>query len=363
MVSIGDPVEEIDTPALLLDLDVMESNIRVMADRFRQMPAELRPHVKTHKTPIIAWKQIAAGAIGVTCAKLGEAEVMAEAGIRDVLIANQVVGEPKVTRLMSLVNHCDVIVAVDDSINVRHLAEKARGKNVKLGVLVEVDVGNNRCGVTPGEPALQLAREVLRYPSLDFRGLMGYEGFCQFIPGLEERKTKANEAMGKLVGTRHLLEDNGIDVDIVSGGGTGTHMITGDHRGVTEVEAGSYVFMDAKYSTVEGLEDFGQALTVLSTIVSTSRKDKTICDVGLKTLTFEHGMPLIKGRDDMEYVRANEEHGHINVGPGFDLKPGDKFELIPTHCCATTNLYDVLHCVRDGVLEAVWRVQARGKSQ
>ncbi|MFH2110754.1 MAG: DSD1 family PLP-dependent enzyme [Candidatus Bathyarchaeota archaeon] len=363
MVRIGDPVEEIDTPALLLDLDIMESNIRKMADRFKRMPADLRPHVKTHKIPIIAWKQIEAGAIGVTCAKLGEAEVMAEAGIRDILIANQVVGEPKVTRLMSLAKHSDVIVAVDDSRNVKHLAERAREKKVELGVLVEVDVGNNRCGTMPGEPALQLSKEVMRYPSLDFKGLMGYEGFCQFIPELEARRAKATEAMDKLVGTRHLLENNGVDVDIVSGGGTGTHMITGNHRGVTEVEAGSYVFMDAKYSTVEGLEEFGQALTVLSTIVSTSRKDKTICDVGLKTMTFEHGMPLIKGRDDMEYVRGNEEHGHIQVGPGFDLKPGDKFELIPTHCCATTNLYDVLHCVRGGVLEAVWRVQARGKSQ
>lgn len=363
MAKIGCSIEEIDTPALLVDLDVMEANIEKMAERFRAMPSELRPHAKTHKTPIIAQKQIEAGAIGVTCAKLGEAETMAEAGIRDILIANQVVGEPKVTRLMSLAKHSDVIVAVEDSLNVRHLAERAREKGVKLGVLVEVDVGNNRCGVMPGKPALDLAREVQGHPSLTLRGLMGYEGFCQFIADVDEKKRKTTEAMDKLVGSRDALEDAGVGVEIVSAGGTGTHMISGRHPGVTEIEAGSYVFMDARYSQVPGLEDFGEAVSVLSTVISASHKGKVICDAGLKTLTFEFGMPPVKDRDDARYVRANEEHGHIEVDPGFDLAVGDKFELIPTHCCTNTNLYDHLHCVRDGALEAVWRIQARGRSQ
>ena len=363
MAKIGCTVEEIDTPALLLDLDVMEANIEKMADRFKAMPAELRPHAKTHKTPIITQKQIEAGAIGVTCAKLGEAETMAEAGVREILIANQVVGEPKVTRLMSLARHSDVIVAVEDSLNVRHLAERAREKGVRLDVLVEVDVGNNRCGVMPGKPALLLAKEVQGHPSLSLRGLMGYEGFCQFIADMDEKKRKVTEAMDKLVGTRDTLEDAGVGVDIVSAGGTGTHMITGKHPGVTEVEAGSYVFMDAKYSQVPGLEEFGQAISILSTVISTSHKGKVICDAGLKTITFEFGLPPVKGRDDARYVRANEEHGHIEVDPGFDLSVGDKLELIPTHCCTNTNLYDYLHCVRNGQLDAVWRIQGRGRSQ
>jgi len=363
MAKIGSPIEEIDTPALLLDLDVMEANIETMARRFRAMPAELRPHAKTHKTPIITQKQIQAGAIGVTCAKLGEAEVMAEAGIRDILIANQVVGEPKVTRLMSLARHSDVTVAVEDSRNVRHLAERAREKGVKLGVLVEVDVGNNRCGVTPGKPALLLAKTVKGHPSLNLRGLMGYEGFCQFLADMDEKKRKTAEAMDKLVGTRDTLEDAGVGVEIVSAGGTGTHMISGRHPGVTEIEAGSYVFMDARYSQVPGLEEFGQALSILSTVVSTNRPGKVICDAGLKTVTTEFGLPPVKGRDDARYVRANEEHGHVEVDQGFDLSVGDRLELIPTHCCTNTNLYDHLHCVRDGQLEAVWRIQARGRSQ
>ena len=215
----------------------------------------------------------------------------------------------------------------------------------------------------PGKPALLLAKTVQRYPSLNLRGLMGYEGFCQFITDMDEKQRKVTEAMDKLVGTRDTLEDAGIGVEIVSAGGTGTHMITGRHPGVTEVEAGSYVFMDARYSKVPGLEEFGQAISILSTVISTSHEGKVICDAGLKTLTFEFGMPLVKARDDARYVRANEEHGHIEVDPGFDLAVSDKLELIPTHCCTNTNLYDHLHCVRDGRLEAVWHIQARGKSQ
>jgi len=226
-----------------------------------------------------------------------------------------------------------------------------------------VDVGNNRCGVMPGKPALKLAREVHGYPSLNLRGLMGYEGFCQFISDMDEKKRKVTDAMDKLVGSKDALEDAGIGVEIVSAGGTGTHMISGRHPGVTEIEAGSYVFMDARYSQVPGLEGFGHAISVLSTIISTSHKGKVICDAGLKTITFEFGMPPVKGRDDARYVRPNEEHGHIEVEPSFDLRIGDKFELIPTHGCTNTNLYDYLHCVRDGRLEAVWRIQGRGRSQ
>jgi len=363
MVNLGDSMYEIDTPALLVDLDIMERNIKTMADAFRGMSAGLRPHTKTHKTPIIAHKQIAAGAIGVTCAKLGEAEVMAEAGIRNILIANQVVGEPKVTRLVNLARHSEVIVAVDDPANVRHLAEASRRKDVKLNILVEVNVGNNRCGVEPGEPAVALSRQVAEEASLSLRGLMGYEGFCQFIPRLEERRAKAEVAMEKLVVSREMLLDAGMDVEIVSGGGTGTHMITGNYPGVTEVEAGSYVFMDARYCTIECLEMFGKALTVLSTVLSTPRPGVAVCDAGLKALTNDFGTPVVKGIEGVEYLRGNEEHGHLKVEPGASIKASDKIEIFPTHCCTTTNLYDYLHCIRDGRLEAVWRITARGRSQ
>jgi len=363
MVRLGVEVGEIDTPALLIDLDVMERNIETMARFFRSVPASLRPHAKTHKCPIIAHKQIAAGAKGVTCAKLGEAETMVEAGIRDVLVANEVVGEPKVTRLVNLARHSDVIVAVDSPGNVRHLAEAARAKGVRLNVVIEVEVGNNRCGTDPGRPTLDLARRIAEHGSLNFRGLLGYEGFCQNIIDIEERRLKTHEAMEKLVSTRDLLEDAGFAVEIVSAGGTGTHMITGRYPGVTEVEAGSYVFMDAKYSRVEGLEDFGRALTVLSTVVSRPRPGVAICDAGLKTITTEFGLPPVKGLEGVTYERASEEHGRLKVDPDVKLRPGDKIEFIVTHCCTNTNLYDRFHCVRDGRLEAVWRIAARGRSQ
>jgi D-serine deaminase-like pyridoxal phosphate-dependent protein len=300
-------LNEIDTPALLIDLDVMERNIDIMAGYFSSIPAELRPHEKTHKCPIIARKQIEAGAIGITCAKLGEAEAMVEGGIRDVLIANQIVGEPKVTRLVNLAKHSDVIVAVDSHENVRHLAEAARSKGVRLNVLVEVDVGNNRCGTDPGEPTLEPAREVASHGSLELRGLLGYEGFCQNICGIEERREKAHEAMGKLVSTKDLLEDKGLDMEIVSAGGTGTHMITGEYPGVTEVEAGSYIFMDATYRLVEGLEQFDHALTVLTTITSLPRPGVAVCDAGLKAVTLEPRRPLppLKGVDGVLYERAS----------------------------------------------------------
>ncbi|MFB0558741.1 MAG: DSD1 family PLP-dependent enzyme [Candidatus Bathyarchaeia archaeon] len=363
MVDLGADKSEIDTPALLIDLVVMENNIETMARFFRSVPAELRPHAKTHKCPIIAHKQIEAGAIGITCAKLGEAEAMVESGIRNVLIANQVVGEPKVTRLVNLAKHSDVIVAVDNPDNVRHLAEAARMKGTKLNILVEVDVGNNRCGTAPGQPTLELSREVDSHPGLNLRGLLGYEGFCQNIRDIEERREKALEAMEKLVSTKELLEDEGFNMEIVSAGGTGTHMITSRYPGVTEVEAGSYVFMDATYSKVEGLQDFDYALTVLTTVTSLPRPGVAICDAGLKTVTVEFGMPPVKGVEGVVYERPSEENGRMRIEPGTNLKVGDKIELIVTHCCTNTNLYDHFHCLRDGRLEVVWKIAARGKSQ
>ncbi len=363
MFRLGAEKDEIDTPALLIDLDVMERNIDTMAEFFRSVPAELRPHAKTHKCPIIAHKQLEAGAIGITCAKLGEAEAMVEAGIRSVLVANQVVGEPKVTRLVNLAKHSDVMVAVDSPGNVRHLAESSKVKGVRLNVLIEVDVGNNRCGTPPGEPTLGLAGEVARHGSLSLRGLLGYEGFCQNIRDMSEREEKTREAMGKLVSTRELLEDKGFDMEIASAGGTGTHMITGRYPGVTEVEAGSYVFMDATYSRVEGLENFGHALTVLTTVTSLPRPGVAICDAGLKTVTMEFGLPPVVGVEGVIYERASEEHGRLRVEPGAGLKVGDKIDLLVTHCCTNTNLYDRFHCLRDGRLEAVWNIAARGRSQ
>jgi D-serine deaminase-like pyridoxal phosphate-dependent protein len=360
---IGSGVEEIDTPALLLDLDVMERNIARMAAAFRGLTAKLRPHAKTHKTPLIAHKQLAAGAVGITCAKLGEAEVMVEGGIRDILIANQIVGARKISRLVSLARHADLIVAVDDQQNVHDLSHAARAAGVSLRVLVEVDVGMHRCGVAPGEPALSLARQVEGAPGLKFAGLMGYEGHLVFVPSLEERAHRVHADMQTLIDAVSFLEARGLLVDIVSAGGTGTAMLTGRLPGITEIQAGSYVFMDGRYKTVEGV-DFDWALTLLTTVISRPRPDRAIVDAGMKTLTHEFGLPRFKGREDLELVGLSEEHGTVKLrDPSVALRPGDRLELIPSHGDTTLNLHDFYYGARHGRVEAVWPIAARGKSR
>lgn len=360
---VGAPIEDLDTPVLLLDLDLMEQNIAAMAAAFRQLPAKLRPHAKTHKTPIIAHKQIAAGAIGITCAKLGEAEVMVESGIRDVLIANQIVGAHKIRRLVSLARHADLMVAVDDARNVEELSQAAAAAHVSLRVLVEVDVGQHRCGVQPGEPALALAQRIERAPGLTFAGLMGYEGHLVFIPNLEERVRRVHTDMQALIDTVAFIEARGLPVQVVSAGGTGTALITGRLPRISEIQAGSYVFMDGRYQTIEGVEG-ACALTLLTTVVSRPRPDRVVVDAGMKTLTYEFGLPRFKGRNDLELVSLSEEHGTVRLlDASVSLQPGDKLELIPSHGDTTLNLHEYYYGVRGGRLETVWPIAARGKSR
>ena len=362
-VFIGIPKEEIDTPALLIDLDVFEANIRTMADFFKTVNAELRPHAKTHKTPIIAHKQLEAGAIGITCAKLGEAEAMVHAGIRDVLIANQVVGSQKIARLINLAKNSEIMVAVDDADNVDPLSAAAEAKGVTLRVLIEVSTGMGRCGAMPGEPTLTLAQHILKSKGLKFEGLMGYEGHTVARPDLIERKIETGKAVELLIDTKHFLEDNGIAVGIMSGGGTGTHAITGSYPEMTEIQAGSYVFMDSTYHNVEGVgERFPCSLTLLTTVVSRPEPTRVIVDSGMKVLTKEFGIPqpLAEG---LEMRGLSEEHGTMDAEPSVDLKPGDKVEILPSHCCTTVNLHDRYYGVRNGIVESVWEIAARGKSQ
>jgi D-serine deaminase-like pyridoxal phosphate-dependent protein len=358
--SIGIHKEQLDTPVLLIDLDVMESNIAKMAEYFRGVDAELRPHTKTHKTPILAHKQIEAGAIGVTCAKLGEAEVMVAGGIKDVLIANEIVTYQKIARLVNLAKHADVMVAVDDPHNVENLSQAAREKGVHLRVLVEVDIGMKRCGVPPGEPALRLAQKAEKAKGLLFAGLMGYEGHTVTIPDFEERKRRTEESLTRLIETKDLIERNGLEVGIVSGGGTGTYNITGQFPGMTEVQAGSYILMDASYRRV--LKDFDCALTVLTTVMSRPTEDRAIADAGMKTVTKDSGLPEVKDVSGLEVFHLSEEHGKLDLSNyDADLKPGDRLELIPSHGCTTINLHDRFYGIRDGRLEAIWDIAGRGK--
>jgi D-serine deaminase-like pyridoxal phosphate-dependent protein len=359
----GQPIKEIDTPALLLDIGAAERNIRRMAGAFEGGPVRLRPHVKTHKTPVLAHKQVAAGAIGVTCAKLGEAAVMAAAGVPDILISSEIVGPEKVARLVAMCRHARVTAVVDDEGAARAIGDAADRAGLRVPVLVDVDVGQGRTGVQPGEPALALARAVAAMPGLMLRGLQGYEGHLQHVASAKAREEKCRAAMGALVETASLLRDRGLPVEVVSTGGTGTSAFAGAYPGVTELQPGSYVVMDGHYGTIEGVA-FEHALTILTAVISKTRPGAAVVDAGLKTASIDSGPPSLKGRPDVQFLFAGDEYGILSFSDGqFDVRVGDKVELVPSHCDTTINLHDVYYVIRDGVLEDVWPIAARGMIQ
>jgi D-serine deaminase-like pyridoxal phosphate-dependent protein len=357
----GQPVEELDTPALILDIAAAERNIQRMADRFATGPVRVRPHVKTHKTPLIAHKQLAAGAIGVTCAKLGEAEVMIRSGIPEVLVSSEIVGPAKVARLLALSRHATVITVVDDALAARAISDAAVAAGLRVPTLVDVDVGQSRTGVAPYQPALALAREVAAMPGLMLVGLQGYEGHLQHIPGAAARAEACRAAMKALTETADLLRGAGLPVDIVSTGGTGTHSIAGTYPGITEIQPGSYVVMDTHYGSVEGL-GFEQALFIQTTVISKTRPREVIVDAGMKTASIDSGMPRVHGIAGAEFYFVGDEYGKVTFdGPSDDVRVGDKLTLVPSHCDTTINLHDHFCVVRDGRLEDVWPIAARGK--
>lgn len=356
----GDAKSDIETPALIIDLDALDRNISTMADYFSRVPANLRPHSKTHKSPTIAHKQLDAGAIGVCCQKLGEAEVMVNAGVTDVLITNEIVDSAKIERLVGLARHGDVKVAVDNFNVAKRVSKTAAGRGVVQGVVIEVDVGLGRCGVQPGNPTLTLAKALSTLSGIELRGLMGYEGPFINLTDASARKQAAHKRIGLLVETAELLRSNGIDVEIVSAGATGTHNITGEYPGITEVEAGSYVFMDTTYKQVPDL-GFDYALTVLATVISAPVEGRAVVDAGMKAITREFGLPSVKTSEGVRLVGLSEEHGTLHLAPGVQLHVGDKMELIPSHCCTTVNLHEQYVGVRADTVEVVWGIPARGK--
>jgi D-serine deaminase-like pyridoxal phosphate-dependent protein len=353
---------EIDTPALLLDKPKLERNISRMAKFMAGGPAKLRPHAKTHKCVEIAKLQLDAGAIGITCANVGEAEALAGGGIRDILIANQIIGPLKIARLVDLARRCKVTVAVDDAENVRRISEAAVAAGVTLGCYVEVNVGMDRCGVEPGEPAVRLARLVDEAEGLSFDGLQAYEGHLQNVMPFAEREARAKLDMRKALSASQSIEAAGLRVGQISGCGTGTHTITGRLPWMTELQCGSYATMDAQYAAVGGAT-YENALTVLVTVISRPAPGKAIIDAGLKAVTPEFGDPkvLVPGATWLDF---SEEHGEITVtGAAEELRVGDKIELVPRHGCTTINLYDRYQVIEDGALAGTWKVAARGRCQ
>lgn len=330
-------IADLDTPCLLLDLDVVEANIAKMAAFFAGRPAKLRPHFKTPKTPEVARRQLEAGAIGITVAKLGEAEVLADAGLGPILMANQVVGRVKIDRLMALLARgCDITVAVESQFNIDELAAGMARSGQRAAAIVEVDSGMHRCGTaTPGE-TVELARSLVA-AGIDYRGIMGYEGHAVLIADEAERTSKAEAATSVVLQHVEALAEAGLAPAIVSVAGTGTAMLSGTKPWVTEVQAGSYVFMDGRYQSVLPNE-FGSALTLLTTVLAV-RPTYAVCDAGLKSLTNEFGAPV--SRDGSITVsRLSEEHATL-TGEGISrLQPGSLLEVLPSHGDTTLNLHD-----------------------
>ena len=360
-ITPGTPKNELDTPAFLVDAEIMESNIAKMAAYFSDKPAGLRPHMKHHKCPTIALKQIAAGAVGVCCQKLGEAEAMADGGVKDILITYEVLGRSKIQRLIALSQRTNLLVNVDDAGNVADLSDAATAANTTLGILVDVNCGQNRCGVDPGGPAVELARVVSRSPNLELRGICGYEGHLQAVAEREDRTLRARQAMEQVVATAEAIRREGISCDIVSSGGTGTYNITGDFPGITEVQAGSYVFMDAAYRRV--MDDFQVAGTILTTVVSRTTPDRAVLDCGMKGLSTDQWPPEIVGMPGVQVRSVSDEHLSVNLtdDDSRQLRPGDKVELVPGHNDTTVHLHSHLFALRQGKLEQVWEVAGRGR--
>jgi D-serine deaminase-like pyridoxal phosphate-dependent protein len=360
------PLEAVDTPALLLDLDVFERNIARLAQAVAGTPVRLRPHSKSHKCPVIALRQVAGGAVGVCCQKVSEAEAMVFGGVPDVLVSNQIVGAPKIARLVSLARQARVSVCADDPENVLALNGAAVAFGVRLPVLVEIDVGMNRCGVEPGEPALVLAKQVAVSTGLRFAGLQAYHGAAQHIRDYARRKEAIDAAGEKTRRTVELLRRHGLTCNVVSGAGTGTYRFEAGSGIWNELQAGSYVFMDADY--MKNLKpdgtpgsEFEPSLFVYATVMSRPTKDRAVLDAGLKALSVDSGMPLVAGMADVEYLRASDEHGKLTLhDPARALPLGSKVRLVPGHCDPTVNLYDWYVCYRNGRVEALWPITARG---
>jgi 3-hydroxy-D-aspartate aldolase len=367
---LGCPKSEIETPALIIDAAVLEANLQRGQKDFRAAKMTYRPHTKSHKSPIIARKQIACGAVGICCAKLSEAEVMLDAGITDVLITTPVVEASKIERLVAAAAAgAPISVVVDDRENVAALADAGARAGTRVGVVVELDVGQGRCGVRSDKEALELARRIVASDNLRFLGLQGYHGSIQTLPAYQERELAVRDALNRLLHVAEIVRADGIPVGVLTGGGTGSSMIDMALGGLHEIQPGSYVFMDTQYLRVEsserdGAEWFRGALTLLGTVISRPLADRAILDIGLKAASMDGGLPEPMSVDGAAFTFAGDEHGVLQFAPpGRAPRVGAKVELYPSHCDTTVNLFDEYVVVRDDTVEDIWPIEGRGKTQ
>lgn len=351
---LGSTKDELDTPALCLDLDVMDRNMGLVAEACRAAEVSWRPHVKGHRCGAIGAMEVAAGAIGLTCAKLGEAELMAQAGVRDLLIANAIVGPRKLARLLELSSHADPIVAIDHVQQLRPLAAAFAAAGRAVRVVIEVDIGLGRCGVEPGDAALPLAREATSLPGIELAGLMAWEGHLIRIADRDEKERAIHDALRGLLDTKLALEAAGIACPIVSCAGTGSFQISLAHPGITEVQAGGAIMMDAFYRDDCGVTGLGNALTLLTTVVARPTPTRAIVDAGRKALNVEIAMPRVCGRPGVAFERMSAEHGQLGIAPEAGvLAIGDRLEVVPGYADLTVFLHDRFYGFREGRLEEI----------
>jgi 3-hydroxy-D-aspartate aldolase len=363
---IGMSLDEVDTPALVIDLDTFERNLKRLSERIAGSGVRLRPHAKTHKCAVIALKQIELGAVGVCCQKVSEAEVLVYGGVKDVLVTNEIVGKQKLRRLMGLAGSAKIATCADDPVQVTALNEAAGEAGITLPVHVEVNMGGNRCGIEPGQPALDLARKIMDAPHLSFAGLQAYHGSAQHLRTWEERQKAIAGAIEKAGSTRDLLAQHGIQCANITGAGTGTFEFETASGLYTELQCGSYIFMDADYGRNLDRDGghtraFEPSLFVWATVMSRPTEERAIVDAGLKALGMDSGPPNVWDEPAATYERASDEHGRLAVTAATNrLKIGDKIKLVPGHCDPTVNLYDWYVGVRGDRVEAIWPIVARG---
>jgi len=360
---------ELDTPALVLDLDKLEQNIAAMRTSLASTKVGARPHAKTHKSAEIAKLQMAAGAVGICTAKLSEAEALYAEGVQKICMTTGNLSKAKIQRAMNLrKKNREFIQAVDYAPNARDLSDAAKAAGVTADVVVDVAVGT-RSGVPAGDQALQLAQLVDKLPNLKFRGMLAYDGGAQHIKGYKARHDQSLARYEDAVKTFERMKASGLNMEIFSGGGTGTYNIMTAVPGFTDVQVGSYVFMDTQYLDIgnekgDVFDDFAPSLTVMTTVVNTYFPNRITTDAGSKSLTLNKPDPRVIGEPDFRYTAGSDEFGSIQYSKANKTyKVGDKLELIIPHCDPVVNLYDAFYGVRNDRVEAVWPVTARGKSQ
>ena len=366
---VGMAYEDIQTPCLILDLDALERNIKKMGDYARKHNMRHRAHGKMHKSvDVLRLQMELGGAIGVCCQKVSEAEVFARAGIKEILVSNEVRDPAKIDRLARLPKYGgQVIVCVDDIDNVADLSDAAQRHGTTIECFVEIDCGAGRCGVTTTEAVVEIAKAIAAAPGLKFTGIQAYQGAMQHMDSYDDRKAKLDAAIAQVSDAVEALKKEGLEPELVSGGGTGSYYFEFNSGVYNELQCGSYAFMDADYGRIHDKDgkridqgEWENALFILTSVMSHAKPDKAICDAGLKAQSVDSGLPFIYGRDDVKYVKCSDEHGVIEDKNGV-LTINEKLRLVTSHCDPTCNVHDFYIGVRNGNVETIWPVSARGK--